>query len=95
MRESWQNIRDLIAEPSALFTRLKSEPKWGVAFVFLIAKKKGCSGGKACGAGGGGCLVFCCHPDRVDATRQAFVAAGGQVIPFRFDFQGLRIWSPQ
>ena len=36
MRESWQNIRDLIAEPSALFTRLKSEPKWGIAFVLLF-----------------------------------------------------------
>ena len=33
MRESWQNLIDLIANPKAAFTRLKSRPKWGVAFV--------------------------------------------------------------
>lgn len=33
MNESFQNIGDLIAEPSATFARLKSEARWGVAFV--------------------------------------------------------------
>ncbi len=33
MRESWRNLIDLIANPKATFTRLKSRPKWGVAFV--------------------------------------------------------------
>ena len=28
MKESLQNIRDIIVKPSATFTRLKSEPKW-------------------------------------------------------------------
>ena len=60
-----------------------------------IAKKSGCSGGKACGAGGGGCLVFHCHPDRMDSARSAFREVGVQVIPFRFDFEGLRTWSPE
>ena len=39
MRESWQNLIDLIAKPKATFTRLKSKPRWGVAFVvfcFLV-----------------------------------------------------------
>ena len=39
MKESWQNLIDLIANPRATFTRLKSKPKWGVAFLvfcFLI-----------------------------------------------------------
>jgi len=39
MRESWQNLIDLIANPKAAFTRLKSKPKWGIAFVvfcFLV-----------------------------------------------------------
>ncbi|MCY4569312.1 MAG: hypothetical protein OXD49_13490 [Candidatus Poribacteria bacterium] len=60
-----------------------------------IAKKSGCRGGKACGAGGGGCLVFHCNADRIDSARRAFKAAGVCVIPFRFDFEGLRIWSPE
>lgn len=39
MRESWQNLIDLIANPKATFTRLKSKPKWGIAFFvfcFLV-----------------------------------------------------------
>lgn len=60
-----------------------------------IAKKSGCSGGKACGAGGGGCLVFHCNTDHIDSARKAFKAVGARIIPFRFDFEGLRIWSPE
>lgn len=60
-----------------------------------IGKKSGCSGGKACGAGGGGCLVFHCNADRIDSAKRAFKAAGARVIPFRFDFEGLRLWSPE
>ena len=33
MRESWQNLIDLIVNPKATFTRLKSKPKWGIAFL--------------------------------------------------------------
>ena len=37
MRESWRNLIDLIVNPRAAFTRLKSKPKWGVAFfIFCI-----------------------------------------------------------
>ncbi len=37
MKESWQNLIDLIANPRATFSRLKSKPKWGVAFlVFCV-----------------------------------------------------------
>ena len=33
MRESWQNLFDLIVNPSATFTRLKSKPRWIVVFI--------------------------------------------------------------
>ena len=39
MKESWRNLIDLIANPKATFTRLKSKPKWGLAFLvfcFLV-----------------------------------------------------------
>lgn len=35
MKDSWQNIADILAEPSAAFARLKSEPKWGLAIVIF------------------------------------------------------------
>lgn len=39
MKESLQNIGDLIAEPSSAFARLRSEPRSGIAFLvfYLIA----------------------------------------------------------
>ena len=33
MKESWRNLIDLIVNPSATFTRLKSRPRWVMAFV--------------------------------------------------------------
>ena len=35
MKESLQNIGDLVAEPKSTFTRLKSQPRSGVAFVIF------------------------------------------------------------
>lgn len=35
MKNSLQNIVDILAEPSAAFARLKSEPKWGLAIIIL------------------------------------------------------------
>lgn len=35
MKESLQNIADLIAEPSAAFSRLKSHPRSGIAFIIF------------------------------------------------------------
>ena len=35
MKNSLQNIVDILAEPRAAFVRLKSEPKWGLAIVIL------------------------------------------------------------
>lgn len=35
MKNSWQNIADILAEPSAAFARLKSEPKWLLAMVIF------------------------------------------------------------
>ena len=35
MKDSLQNIADILAEPSAAFTRLKAEPKWLLAMVIF------------------------------------------------------------
>ena len=39
MKESLQNIGNIFTEPSAAFSELKSEPRWGIAFVvfYLLA----------------------------------------------------------
>jgi D-glycero-alpha-D-manno-heptose-7-phosphate kinase len=58
--------------------------------IFELAMKSGAASGKACGAGGGGALVFYCSSD-ADAAglRRALSASGLAVIDFSFDFEGL------
>lgn len=49
-------------------------------------------GGKPCGAGGGGCVVFCC--DGEEGKRRAaekITKAGYTILDLEFDFHGLRV----
>ena len=61
--------------------------------LFDVALKNGAVGGKACGAGGGGCLVFFCSPDKEHLVRKKLEEAGVTMIDFNFDFDGLQTWS--
>jgi D-glycero-alpha-D-manno-heptose-7-phosphate kinase len=58
--------------------------------IFELAMKSGATAGKACGAGGGGALVFYAPSDGAAVQlRRALAAAGIAVIGFAFDFDGL------
>lgn len=50
----------------------------------------GATGGKLCGAGGGGFLLFAVSPER----RESFIERiGSRVVEFRPDFEGVQSWS--
>jgi D-glycero-alpha-D-manno-heptose-7-phosphate kinase len=50
------------------------------------------SGGKPCGAGGGGCLLFCARePNLKPVIEEKIRTAGYRVIDFEFEFEGLQI----
>ena len=51
----------------------------------------GAWGLKATGEGGGGCFAVICPPDRREAVAQAASVHGGEVIDFRFCFDGVTI----
>ena len=57
------------------------------------ARRAGALSGKACGAGGGGCLVLAVPPEKRDAVSQAVERAGGSVIPFKVSKKGLHFDS--
>jgi D-glycero-alpha-D-manno-heptose-7-phosphate kinase len=58
--------------------------------IFALAMKSGASAGKACGAGGGGALVFYASSDGdAIALRRVLTAEGLTVIDAFFDFEGL------
>ncbi|MBV8201248.1 MAG: hypothetical protein JOZ15_11550 [Acidobacteria bacterium] len=48
-----------------------------------LAAAGGAWGGKACGAGGGGCIALLCPPHRRDEIAARLNEAGGQVLPAR------------
>jgi len=81
MSENWQNQKRL--HPSVTNERIDE--------LFAIAAESGALGGKACGAGGGGCLVFVAKPDSEHILRRALRDAGARMIDFVLDHAGLQV----
>jgi len=81
---NWENQRRLYDEITT--------PK--IEALFAVARPQGVLGGKACGAGGGGCIVLLCEPDREHLVRRAIEDLGGECIDFNFDYDGVVAWQP-
>lgn len=60
--------------------------------LFEIACAAGATGGRVCGAGGGGAMIFHCAPNRDYAVRQALAAAEARVFDWSLDRNGIIIW---
>lgn len=59
--------------------------------LYARALEAGATGGKICGAGGGGCLLLYVEPAAQDAVRQTMTQAGLREVPFGFEPEGSRI----
>ncbi len=59
--------------------------------ILDAALSAGADAGKACGAGGGGCLLIALKPQRRRQVEDAIRRKGGSIIPFRVAPQGLRL----
>ena len=82
LNENWANQKSL--HPSVTNEHIDG--------LFNTALTGGAIGGKACGAGGGGCLVFYCEPDQEHQVRQRLEESGAKIIDFNFDYGGLQTW---
>ncbi len=60
--------------------------------LYEIAIGAGATGGKVCGAGGGGAMVFYAPPGRDYAVRQALREVNARVFDISIDRYGLIIW---
>jgi D-glycero-alpha-D-manno-heptose-7-phosphate kinase len=56
------------------------------------AMKAGAEGGKLCGAGGGGCILFIVEPERKDAVREAL--SDLIEVPVSYEVHGSRVLLP-
>ncbi len=59
--------------------------------LVATARRAGSIGAKACGAGGGGCVVFLVEPEAKDKVARVIEAAGGQVLPAKVAGRGVRV----
>jgi D-glycero-alpha-D-manno-heptose-7-phosphate kinase len=59
--------------------------------LFRTALDSGATSGKACGAGGGGCVLFYCTPGKKADVAQAVEKAGSRYVDFKFEFGGLQV----
>ena len=82
LSDNWENQRAL--HPSVTSPQIDG--------IFESVMANGALGGKACGAGGGGCLLFYAQPDSEHLVRKELEEAGVKIIDFDLDFTGLRTW---
>ena len=78
----------------AWIAKRKSSPKITTGLtnkMYETAVKAGAWGGKLLGAGGGGCLLFCAPTEKKEKISKALEKKGGRLLPFKFEFEGLRI----
>lgn len=59
--------------------------------LIAVAQRNGALAAKVCGAGGGGCVVFLCPPEKRDRVAAALAANGGHVLPARTARVGLTV----
>ena len=59
--------------------------------LIAVAQRKGALAAKVCGAGGGGCVIFLCPPEKRDRVAAAVAAHEGQVLPARASRVGLTV----
>jgi D-glycero-alpha-D-manno-heptose-7-phosphate kinase len=61
--------------------------------LYELAREHGAVGGKILGAGGGGYLLLYCKFDKKPEIARALERAGGQIVEFGFDYNGLQTWE--
>lgn len=59
--------------------------------LLAAARRAGATGGKVCGAGGGGCLFCLVPPDRKDAVSASLTAGGARVLECAIEEEGVRL----
>ncbi len=94
MKEDMKTFADLLSRNWECQKKLHpSVTNETIENIFSAAKGNGAIGGKACGAGGGGCVLFYCQPEREHKVRRALENEGATVIDFNIDFFGSETWE--
>ena len=91
----WRSAGRLVAKEWSYRSQLAdgiSTPE--IESLLSAAGREGAWGGKACGAGGGGCIVVFCPAERRRKIAETLEAAGARVLPARPVASGLELDRP-
>ncbi len=81
LNQNWKHQKEL--DPSITNEQIEE--------LFQEAFNNGAIAGKACGAGGGGCLLFFAESNHQLNVEKVVEQLGSRVIPFKFEFDGLQV----
>lgn len=59
--------------------------------IYAEAKRLGVTGGKLCGAGGGGYMLLCCPSDKQEQVKKSLNEMGGYFEKLSFEYNGLQV----
>ena len=91
-RGDWRRVGDLIeAEWQARRKNAPTISTPGIDSLIRAARRAGARAAKVCGAGGGGCVVFYCQPERRMAVASVLLSASAALLPFRISQRGVRL----
>jgi D-glycero-alpha-D-manno-heptose-7-phosphate kinase len=88
----WDNIAPIIGREWQLRKSLAPGISTRqIESIINSANSAGASAGKICGAGGGGCMVTIVKPSRRSLVERAILDAGGIVMDFEIDVDGVKV----
>lgn len=91
-RNKWNELGRLVREEWDFRRRnLRTISTPLIDRIIASARRHGALGGNVCGAGGGGCLSLVIDPEARTRVEAAVTAAGGTLLPFRIDREGVQI----
>lgn len=88
----WQEVAKLLREEWKL--RKTNSPRISTPLIEKLIKaasKAGAQAAKVCGAGGGGCVVFLCEPEKKEQVAAAIRENGGHVLAASVAREGLTV----
>jgi D-glycero-alpha-D-manno-heptose-7-phosphate kinase len=92
VRAAWDDVARLLREEWKL--RRTNAPGITTALIdklIAVAARNGGRAAKACGAGGGGCVIFLVEKGAASRVATAIGDNGGRVLPLQVARDGLRI----
>ncbi len=81
VKEEWENRKKLAKEIS----------NDKIDEIIRKAEEAGALASKICGAGGGGCLMTVCRPEKREQVINAIETSGGKILPFNISTIGVNI----